>query len=430
MDTKLTDLEGSRKQLESSLTYDELKPHFEKALFEFSKKAVEPGFRKGKVPMNIIRKKYGESIEYGSLEDIAGDIFSDYLGSEGESLRIVGRPVITDIDYKPKESLNIRIEFEVLPEIKDIVYKGLDLEKTKYELDDSLVDDEIKYHRFRKATHEIDGQALDDQYLITVDLQNLDDAGNILLGESQKGMTVYLGNEQIYPEFREAFRGIRENETRIVDSKNADGNPKKVRVTCTKVEKIVPPELTPEFFREVTGKEDINTEEEFRSEIRSELQKIYDGIAERKFRNDVMEELVRMNDVSAPEALVDSVLTDVINEYKSQFQGKKVPDNFDEAAFRKERRPDAILSAKWMLIRDKLVELETLAVSDDDYMRLAEKEAGRYGIPAEKILEILKKDENISGKLLTDKVIEIVERNANVKEKVEKKSAETEAKAS
>lgn len=430
MDTKLTDLEGSRKQLESSLTYDELKPHFEKALFEFSKKAVEPGFRKGKVPMNIIRKKYADSIEYSSLEDIAGDIFSDFLGSEGENLRVLGSPVITDLDYKPKESLNIKIEFEVFPEIKDVVYKGLDLEKTKYELDESLVDDEIKYHRFRKATHEIDGQALDDQYIITVDLQNLDEAGNILLGESQKGMTVYLGNEQIYPEFRDAFRGIREGETRIVDSKNAEGNPKKVRVTCTKVEKIVLPELTPEFFEEVTGKEELNTEEEFRSEIRSELQKIYDGIAERKFRNDVMEELVRMNEVSAPEVLVESVLSNVIDEYKSQFQGKNLPKDFDAETFRKERRPDAIMSAKWMLIRDRLVELENLAVSDDDYMNLAEKEAGRYGIPAGKILELLKKDDNVSGKLLTDKVIDIVERNANVKEKVEKKSAEPEDKGS
>ncbi len=430
MDTKLTDLEGSRKQLESSLTYDELKPHFEKALFEFSKKAVEPGFRKGKVPMNIIRKKYGDSIEYSSLEDIAGDIFSDFLGSEGESLRILGSPVITDLDYKPKESLNIKIEFEVLPEIKEVIYKGLELEKTKYELDESLVDDEIKYHRFRKATHEIDGQALDDQYIITVDLQNLDEAGNILLGESQKGMTVYLGNEQIYPEFRDAFRGIREGETRIVDSTNAEGKPKKVKVTCTKVEKIVLPEMTPEFFKEVTGKEELNTEEEFRSEIRSELQKIYDGIAERKFRNDVMEELVRMNDVSAPEVLVDSVLSNVIHDYRSQFQGKNLPKDFDAETFRKERRPDAIMSAKWMLIRDRLVELENLEVSDDDYMNLAEKEAGRYGIPAGKILELLKKDDNISGKLLTDKVIDIVERNANVKEKVEKKSAESEDKHS
>ena len=173
MDIKLNDIDKTKRELAAELTYEELTPHFDKAIAEYKKKAAIPGFRKGKAPLNMIKKLYGEGLEYNALEDIANDIFHKYIVDN--KVDILGKGAITDMDYKPKEKLNFKIEFEVMPEVNIEKYKGLDLKKTKYIIDDSLVDDEIEYHKYRNATNEMDGVALDDNYTITVDLQNLDE---------------------------------------------------------------------------------------------------------------------------------------------------------------------------------------------------------------------------------------------------------------
>ena len=183
MDLKINELENAKKELEADLSYEELTPHFEKAFLGYRKKATIPGFRKAKAPINMIKKLYGEGIEYSALEDVANEIFVQYILDN--KLDVLGKGAITDMDYKPKENLKFKVEFEVMPVIKIDHYKDLELKKTKYIIDDSLVDDEIEYHKLRNAAYEIDGIASDNNYIITVDLQNLDEAGNILIGQTQ-----------------------------------------------------------------------------------------------------------------------------------------------------------------------------------------------------------------------------------------------------
>lgn len=418
MDIKLNELEGSKKQVEASLNYEELKPHFEKAILEYKKKAVIPGFRKGKVPTDVIRKRFGDSIEYSTLEDIANEVFWNYISEN--KIDMIGRPALKDIDYKPKEEMTFKIEFEVMPVIKDLKYKGFEIEKIRYDIDESMVDEEIRYHMLQKATQEIDGQALDDDYVITADLQNLDEAGNVIIGESQNGVSVYLGNKQMFPEFKEAFKGIREGEVKVIDSKNAEGNPKKVRITCTKVEKLVFPEMNEEFFKAVTRKEGITTEDEFRKEIRNALQKIYDDIGNRRISNNVISEVLKANDVEAPDVFVESTLESMLKDYEAQYQGKTMPAGFDRESFRKESRPDAIRAARWYLIREKIAELENLQPEDSDYEKIAQAEGERYGIPADKLIPVFKNDENVKYRIIADKVIDFIEKNSEIKEKIEK----------
>ncbi len=413
MDLTLNELENSRKELSAELSYEELKPHFEKAIEKYRKKASIPGFRKGKAPINMIKKLYGEGIEYSSLEDIANEIFVKYLVDN--KMDLLSKAAITDLDYKPKEKFVFKVEFEVMPEIKIDNYKGLELKRTKYLIDDSRVEDEIQYHRFRNAAHEIDGVASDDNYIVTVDLQNLDEAGNILIGQTQKDLRVYLGNPQIFPEFKEGFKGIKENEVRIIDSKNADGGPKKVQITCTKVEKIVLPEMNEDFFRKVTSKE-IKTEEEFRAEIKSEIEKIYEGISDRKIYNDAITEMIKSNDITAPERYIQVILDGMIEDQKRQYPKQQLPKDFNIEEFKKERRVDAILQAKWYLIREKMIEELGIKIEEEDYKKIADENASRYNIPAEKLIEAYKGNEDVKMKILNDKVLDIIISNAKIEE--------------
>ena len=426
MDLQLNDIENSKKELTGELSYEELTPYFEKAMESYRKKANVPGFRKGKVPMNMIKKLYGEGLEYSAIEDITNEVFVKYIMDN--KLDLLSRASIKEMDYKPKEKLTFKVEFEVMPEIKVENYKGLELKKTKYIIDDSRVDDEIQYHRFRNATNEIDGAALDDNYIITVDLQNLDEAGNILIGQTQKDLRIYLGNEQMFPEFKAGFKGIKEGEVRVIDSKNSEGGPKKVQITCTKVEKLVFPEMNEEFFKKVTSREGIKTEEDFRAEIKNEIQKIYDGISDRKIDNDAISEMIKSNDIPAPERYIEVILNGMIDEYKQQFPKKQLPKDFNTEEFKKEKRVDAILQAKWYLIREKMIEDNKIEALEEDYNKLAEDNASRYNIPADKLIEAYKENEDIKMKILNDKVLDLIISNAKITETeeiVKKENQET-----
>lgn len=414
MDLKLSDLENNKKELHAELSYEELTPHFEKAIESYRKKASIPGFRKGKAPLNMIKKLYGEGIEYSSLEDIAGEIFAKYVIDN--KLDLLSKGVITDMDYKPKDKYNFKIEFEIMPEIKITDYKGIQLKKTNYVIDDSLVEDEIEYHKMRNATYEMDGAALDDNYVITVDLQNLDEGGNILIGQTQKDLRIFLNNEGIYPEFKEAFKGIKEGEIKIIDSKNADGNQKKVQITCKKVEKLVPPEMNEEFFKKITGKDDIKTLDDFKANLKDALKNIYDGISKRNLRGEVVNEMIKLNEVPAPERYVNVILDGMVHDYKHQFPKHQPPKDFNEEEFRKEKRVDAILQAKWYLIREKLIELEKLEVTDEDYLKIAKENSGRYNIPEGKLVEAYKGNEDVKLSILNDKVLDMIISNADVNE--------------
>lgn len=426
MDLQLNDIENSKKELTGELSYEELTPYFEKAMESYRKKANVPGFRKGKVPMNMIKKLYGEGLEYSAIEDITNEVFVKYIMDN--KLDLLSRASIKEMDYKPKEKLTFKVEFEVMPEIKVENYKGLELKKTKYIIDDSRVDDEIQYHRFRNATNELDGVALDDNYIITVDLQNLDEAGNILIGQTQKDLRIYLGNEQMFPEFKAGFKGIKEGEVRVIDSKNSEGGPKKVQITCTKVEKLVFPEMNEDFFKKVTSREGIKTEEDFRAEIKNEIQKIYDGISDRKIDNDAISEMIKSNDIPAPERYIEVILNGMIDEYKQQFPKKQLPKDFNTEEFKKEKRVDAILQAKWYLIREKMIEDNKIEALEEDYNKLAEDNASRYNIPADKLIEAYKENEDIKMKILNDKVLDLIISNAKITETeeiVKKENQET-----
>jgi len=422
LELKLNDTDKSKRELEAELSYEDLTSHFDKAIEKYRKKATIPGFRKGKAPLNMIKKIYGEGIEYSALEDIANEVFLKYIIDN--KIDILTKGAITGMDYKPKENLKFKIEFEVMPEVKIENYNGLELKKTKYVIDDTLVEDEIQYHKFRNATNEIDGVALDDEYIVTVDIQNLDEAGNILIGQSSKDLRVYLGNPEIFPEFKEGFRGIKEGEVRIINSKNADGGPKKVQITSTKVEKIVYPELNEEFFHKITGKEGIKTLDEFKTNIKSELEKIYCGISDRKLRSDAINEIIKQNDVTAPEVYINSILKSMIEDYKHQFPKHELPKDFKEEEFKKERRVDAILQAKWFIIREQLIKMENITAEEEDFEKLAVENAAKYNIPADKLIEASKENEEVRMKLMNDKVLDLIISKAKIEEVEEAKKKE------
>ena len=219
MEESLKELDNCKREFEATLSYEELQPYFDEAIAEQRKKLTLPGFRKGKVPLNLIRKNFGDSIEHLAVEDIANKVFRDYVLKN--KIDIVTAGSLDFIEYQPKDNLKFKINFEVRPDVELKNYKGIELTKINYEVDEEFVDSEVKLHLYQNSSFELDGEALDDEYRLTMDVNNLDENGELIIGQSEKDVHVYLNNPDLLPEIKSALRGIREGEERIIDMKNS-----------------------------------------------------------------------------------------------------------------------------------------------------------------------------------------------------------------
>lgn len=423
METTIKDLENCKKEFEATLSYEELVPHFEKAITKYRQKVQIPGFRKGKAPINMVKKLYGDSIEYSSLEEITEEVFKNYI--EENKIRMIGKGVLKDIDYKQKEKLFVKVEFEVIPEVVVENYKNLDLTRTKFIVDDSLVDEELIYMNLKNAQYEIDGQAMDDEYMITFDTQEVDDAGSAIPDKTEKDIRIYLGSKHLEKDYKEGLKGIRENEERIIEVTNpANKEKKKIQVKAKKIEKIVKPEMNEEMFKKFTNRDDVKTEEEMRKVIKEEIQKAYDNVSNQKLKDMALGEIVKSNEILVPDFYVDLILDDYVKEHKHKHGKHDHMKEFNEEEFRQQQRPNAIFNTKWFLIKEKIVDIEKIELTDEDYKSVVGDSSKRYNIPEDKLIEIYKANEDMKSQILADKVLDFIIKNSNVTEVEEVKKAE------
>ncbi len=122
MDSKINDISSSEKELEVTLSYDEIKEEIEAEVKKQTKKIQIPGFRKGKVPLPMIKKMYGDALEYEASEKVANARF--WKAAEEQNLNPIGRPALKDIKFTPGSDLFFKVQFETIPLLNIENYKN------------------------------------------------------------------------------------------------------------------------------------------------------------------------------------------------------------------------------------------------------------------------------------------------------------------
>jgi trigger factor len=417
MEFKIKEIDKCKREVEFDIPQEELAPHFDKALQKYRKKVSIPGFRKGKVPVNLLKKMFGDAIEKGSLEDIANDLFKDYI--KNNDVHPLGEGSLIDMSYDTGKNFTFKVQYEIKPEFEINNYKGLELSKTIYPVDAHSIDDEIHYLQSKNASYENTDKAVDDNYVVTADVQRLDDNDFPIIGETENDVKFYLNDSGLNQELKKQLKDIEIGEERILSITTQDKKQEKYKAKVSKIEKIVLPDLNEEFFKKVL-KKDIKGAEEFREYIKSELESIYKNMSEQELRNNIVNELIKLNDIPVPDTLVENILNSYIEEIKNQSQKRELPPDFNEEEYRKTKRVDAILQVKWYLIRDKIIEMEKMGVTDEDMEPVIEADSKKYNIPADKIRNIYKNNPDVKYKLLDQKLIDFLIQNSKVNEVVHK----------
>jgi trigger factor len=413
MEFKINTVDPCKQEVEFEIPYADLTPHFENAFKKYQKKASVPGFRKGKVPISMLKRLYGDAIEQGSLEDVANDVFREYL--KDNHVHPLGEGSLIDMDYEPKIQLKFKVRYEVKPEFDLSDYKGMEVTKTVYPIDEKLINEEIKYLQAKNSTYEESDKAESDEYVLTLDIQRLDESGVPVIGQSDKGVKFYLNDNQLTEEMKTQLKGFAKEEERVLNIAH-DNHAHKYKAKCTKVEKVINPELNEEFFKKIYHNDEVKDEKGLRDKVKQDLENIYKNVSDQEIRNNIVNELIKINDIPVPDSLVEGILDSYIEEEKNRSPKRELPKDFDMKEYRKTRRVDAILQVKWFLIRDKIIEAEKIEVSDADLEPIIEADSKKYNIPTDKIRKIYENNTDVKYRILDDKLMDFLIANTKIKE--------------
>lgn len=404
------------REAEIEVNSVELQPYFEKAYREYLPKIEVRGFRKGKAPIELVRKLYGEMIEHEYLEKLAGELYRNVV--KEKELKPIGEPTLTDMDFKRGERFWVKIQYDIRPTIQLVQYKGLSIETVVHmTTDDELEDELLRIRKINSVREEVE-KVTDDEHVVSAELQEFDDTGFPIIGKKTDNARFYLADPQLEQPFKDALQATQkgnEHEIRFEHKHDDHAHKVNMKAKVTKVEKVVLPELSDEFVKKVT-KDKITSLDEFRKGIREDLESYWKEKNRRSLVNSIVSEIIRLHEFQVPESLIRSVLENLLEEIKGQQPKKQLPADFDIEKFFQENRPYAIFQAKWALLREEIVKAENLSVDEAALVTLAEREAAKIGIDKERLITYYKSSDQVKDRLVGDKLIDLLISSTTVKE--------------
>jgi len=413
----ITTLSEVQQEADIRLTNEELQPHFEQAYTKYRAKVELKGFRKGKAPMDMIKRVYGEAIEHEALDTIANDVF--HRAMDERDIRPLGTPSMVDMDFKRGSHVQFKVKYDVKPAVELKKYKGIAAERSIHPITDAEVDDEIQQLRKIHSTTTPADSAADDEHIITAEVQELDETGMPLVGRKSPGMRFYLADTTLAPELREALRNARVGEPVTVKTLSKHGNHEHtlyLSITPKKIEKVTLPAFDEELVKKVT-RDAVSSPEEFRGSMRKDLERYWIERADGKVTDDIANEIVRAHDFPVPDAMVEVFLDSFVEEIRERSRDRQLPAGFDEKKFREERRVHAVWQAKWMLLKEQIAAKEQITVTDEDIEQLAQQEAARTGLTADKLLPHYKKSDAVKERIFSGKITAFLREHARITDK-------------
>ncbi len=366
------------REITITATEKDLALSIDKALRKLRSSLNMPGFRPGQVPLDIVRKRYGKDVEIEEARKFVLDVYENDIVPDHKP---VGETQFFEMKWEDGK-LEARLKIGVAPvfEVADLSLVTVD--KLIHDVTDDEVADEMRRILKKEATwNEIDGPITED-HRVTVDATPLNDKGEPVEGATEHGQVVDLSldsNKQL----KDALLGKKLGHEVDVMLGEA-GNTDKYRVSVNKIEEFEATEPDAEFFKKLSNGV-ASTEDEFRTQLKSEIQTYYDRQSDEMFRNDVRNMVIAAHDFAVPEVVIDMVTNAFFEDYSKRMEGK-IPADFDMENYREVVRPSAIRESRWSFLSEALQnKYPDLELTPQDVDNFLASEAARYNLPVEMI---------------------------------------------
>ncbi|MEJ5261911.1 MAG: trigger factor [Ignavibacterium sp.] len=422
MEYNVNEINASEKEVEIKLSYDEIKESLENEVKKQTKNLQVPGFRKGKVPRHILKKMFGDALEYEAADKVATEFF--WKVADEKDLKPIGKPAMTSLDFEPEKHLTFKVKYETIPDISVQNYKDFEIEVPDFVVTDEEVEKEIEYIlKSNKTTEDVQEIGDDRNYLVEVEIYRTDENGNVLPDTKPEKLTIDLTNEQIHPQIVENSKGKKVGESftfQFSDTRketNKDGVEEEITdnyyytAKILSVKKIALPELNEDLIKKVT-KDRLSDIQAFKDEIKKDIQNYYNQRMEEIIRSKLLSEIIKNNDFTPPQTLVNNILDEYIKSEEEYAKKNRIPFNKDEA--RNRLMKNAENEVKWYLIKEKIQKAENISVTEEELKEFAEKESQQTGLPVEKLMNYYKASNQVE-RILDEKLFDFLKSHNTIK---------------
>ena len=412
-----------RKELELEIPADEVSKATEKVAKEFARLARVPGFRPGKAPISLIKRRFAEDIKGEVLQTLVPQQVEKAVAEQ--KLTPVSQPQVDKVEYNEGQAVKFRASFEVLPEFVLDDYKNLEIEMPEMQITDESVANTLAEMQQRAATFTpVEGRPVQNDDFVQVKLHGTPEGGGDPL--QADSVLCHVGAEETMEPFNENLRGAK-----VGDHKNFDvtypadypdaklaGKKFHYSVDVIGIKTKTLPELNDEFAKDVS---DAASLEELKKKIRESLEHERDHRQKELQREKVLAELVKLADFPVPDSLVehqmDVRLERVVRSLAQQGVDPRAV-NVDWVSLRRRQEERARDDVKAELVVDRIATEEKIDVTEEELQSELEHMSSHSGESAEAIRARLTKQgalDRIKAKLRSDKTVDWLAQNARVK---------------
>ncbi len=416
MKTEVKNVETYRKHLNVEVPHEEVLPYLDKAFLKYQKKVKVDGFRPGKVPLSIIKQRYGKAIEADVADDLVQQFYTKSL--ENESIVPVAPGKILEMHYEEGQPLTFKAEVEIEPEITVKDYKGIKVEKETVPVADTDIQSMLSYLQEQHAERKTLTGGAEKGSLLEADIQALDNTGFPVVGQKWEKRIVELGMPPFDGEVEDHLAGVKPGEERriIITAPPQEGQtePAPEQHYALHVHQVfekVLPELNDEFAKKLGEYENL---EALKKQLRENLEAQRAQDAEKQLRGKISQEIVKRNDYTLPPSQVEYTLESMFEEEMKRSQG-----NINKDQFLQHQRPVVIWGIKWDRIWHKIAETEAVEVTDEMIEAEIDKMVEGHPEQEKRIRAQFKAAaarDRIREHLLEDEVYDFLKSEARIKE--------------
>lgn len=379
------------------------------------------GFRKGKVPMKVIRQRYGKGIRQEVLGEMINKSF--YQAISQENIKPAGQPSIEPVNDKVGEDFEFVATFEVYPNIDLVDLASISVEKPVAEITEADLEKMLDVLRKQQADWTVVDRAAEEGDQVDIDYRGTRN-GEVFAGGEAEGAKLVLGSGQMITGFEDAIVGMSAGDSKTVPLKFPDdyraeelrGAEVEFAIAVNSVSEQVLPELNADYYARF-GIED-GDHDKFVAEVRANMERELRNAIQSKLKNRIMEQLFEKHQVEVPKALVASETQALRQQMVQQFGGgaqidaKMLPDEL----FAQQAEKRAAIG----LIVSSMIEQAGLKADADQLRAHIEDLASTYEQPQEVVQYYYSNKEllqSAESAVLEDQVVGHILANANVTEK-------------
>jgi trigger factor len=402
---EITRLEKSSVKMSVTIGKDDVCSEYDTLLTDYAKNIQIPGFRKGKVPREVLVRKFGDALKGEALgkiiEKSVGEIFEDEaFPRESKPLPYSTPQVQDEPELDLSKDLQFSVVYDVLPTVKVEKWEGLEVEIPDVSIDDEDLAKELETIRERNAIvlDKDDGESAAKDDVVTLTYCELDDSGEVIPNSEREDFTFTLGSTYNFYKFDDEITGMKKGETREFsksypedfNEEDLAGKTKKIKATLTalKVKKL--PDLDDDLAQDVDEK--FQTLDDLKNSIRERLGKDLDHRLRNMKLNNILEKIMENTPVEIPESMLRAELdsrwrnlakrfnTDAAGLYKIMGNSRYGADSILDSW-----KPEAEKALHSRLIVETLMEDLKLEASDEEVEAEIERLANESGSNLEEV---------------------------------------------